>query len=111
MDGATVKVFVVWEPVLATDFTAPSTATLARVSDLRAAQFWDHERLLSHLLGEHDRSTVVWDYIAVFAPGTTWKDTPPTPIYSDRPVVRATGGANDAIQRLLTASSQSEQKN
>ena len=90
---------------------APSTATLSRVSDLRAAQFWDHERLLSHLLGERDRSTVVWDYIAVFAPGTTWQDGPPKPVYSDDPVVRAAGGAREVIQRLLAASTHTEQKN
>jgi hypothetical protein len=34
-----VRVFVIWEPVLATDFVAPSTAALARISDIRAAQY------------------------------------------------------------------------
>ena len=29
---------------------------------------------------------MVWDYIAVYAPGTLWQDGPSKPIYSDNPV-------------------------
>ena len=96
------RVFVVWEPVLATDLTAPSTASLARVSDLRATQYWDRKRDLSHLMGEQSRATVVWDYIAVYAPGALWQDAPPTPVYSAHPVREVISGARDAIQDLLT---------
>ena len=96
-----VRVFVIWEPVLATDFTAPSTAALARIPDLRASQYWDRRRALSHLLGERDRSTVVWDHIAVYAPGPLWQDAPPKPVYSDHPVRDVISGAKDAVQRLL----------
>jgi hypothetical protein len=32
-----VRVFVIWEPVLPTDFVGPSTAALARIPDARAA--------------------------------------------------------------------------
>ena len=96
-----VRVFVIWEPVLATDFVAPSTAALARIPDARAAQYWDRKRALSHLLGEHNRSTVVWDHIAVYAPGTLWQDAPPKPIYSDNPVRDVISGAKESVQRLL----------
>jgi hypothetical protein len=99
-----VRVFVIWEPVLPTDFVAPSTAALARIPDARAAQYWDRKRELSHLLGEHNRSSVVWDYIAVYAPGTLWQDAPPKPIYSDGPVRDVIGGAKESIQRLLASS-------
>lgn len=95
-----VRVFVVWEPVLATDLTAPSTAALARVPDPRVTQYWDRERALSHLMGEHSRATVVWDYIAVYNPGTIWQDALPKPVYSDHPVREVIGGAKNAIQRL-----------
>jgi hypothetical protein len=98
-----VRVFVVWEPVLAIDLAAPSTTSLARIPDLRAAQYWDRERVLSHLLGERNRSTVVWDYIAVYDSGTVWQDAPPRPVYSDHPVVDAMSGAKDAVQRLLAS--------
>jgi hypothetical protein len=103
MNGKDVRVFVVWEPVLPTDFAAPSTAALARIPDLRAAQYWDRERVLSHLLGEHNRGSVVWDYIAVYAPGAQWEEAPPKPVYSDRPVRYVIGGAKDAIERLLAS--------
>ncbi len=97
------RVFVIWEPVLPTDFGAPSTAALARIPDARAAQYWDGKRALSHLLGERNRSTVVWDYIAVYAPGTLWQDSPPKPIYSDNPVRDVISGAKESIQRLLAS--------
>ena len=103
IDSQTVRVFVIWEPVLPTDFVAPSTAALARIPDARAAQYWDRKRALSHLLGEHNRSSVVWDYIAVYAPGTLWQDAPPKPIYSDSPVRDVISGAKDSINRLLAA--------
>jgi hypothetical protein len=99
-----VRVFVIWEPVLPTDFVAPSTASLARIPDARAAQYWDRRRAMSQLLGEHNRSTVVWDYIAVYAPGTLWQDVPPKPIYSDNPVRDVISGAKESIQRLLANS-------
>ncbi len=100
-NGANVRVFVVWEPVLATDFAAPSTAALARIPDVRASQYWDRKRVLSHLLGERNRSTVVWDSIAVYAPGTLWQDTLPKPVYSNGPVRDVIGGAKDAIKGLM----------
>jgi hypothetical protein len=98
-----VRVFVIWEPVLPTDFVAPSTAALGRIPDARAAQYWDRHRALSHLLGEHNRSSVVWDYIAVYAPGKLWQDAPPKPMYSDNPVRDVIGGAKESINRLLAA--------
>ena len=94
---------MIWEPVLPTDFSAPSTAALARISDARAAQYWDRKRALSHLLGERNRSSVVWDYIAVYPPGTLWQDAPPKPVYSDSPVRDAIAGAKESIQRLLAS--------
>jgi len=94
---------VIWEPVLWTDLSAPSTATLKRVSDPRASQYWDKGRLISHLLGERDRSSIVWDYVAVYEPGRVWDQAPPEPAFSDGPVVRVIDGAREAVQRLLRA--------
>jgi hypothetical protein len=102
-NGRNVRVFVVWEPVLATDFTAPSTAALARIPDARASQYWDRKRVLSHLLGERDRSTVVWDHIAVYPPGALWQDTLPNPVYSNSPVRDVINGAKDAVKGLVAS--------
>ena len=107
MSGKDVRVFVIWEPVLPTDFSAPATAALARIPDLRAAQYWDRQRVLSHVLGEHDRKSVVWDYIAVYAPGTIWEDAPPKPAYSSHPVRNVIGDAKEEIQRLLPSAASS----
>jgi hypothetical protein len=100
-EGKPVRAFVIWEPVLPTDWSSPSTATLRRISDTRAAQFWDKGRLISHSMGEHDRRSVVWDYIAVYAAGATWKDGPPQPLYHGGPVVRVTEAARAALAEAL----------
>src|SRR5258705_9195665 len=84
--GKKIRVFVVWEPVLPTDWGAPSTAALKRVADPRAVQFWDRGRLLSRAMGEHDKDSIVWDQIAVYAPGGTWNHVPPEPSYGGGPV-------------------------
>ena len=95
------RTFVVWEPVLLTDWTRPSGAALGRISDLRATQFWDKARLISHSMGEHDRKSVVWDYIAVYPPGAIWEERPPEPLYHGNPVVRVTAPARAAIAQAL----------
>jgi len=58
---------------------------------------------MSQLLGERNRSTVLWDYIAVYAPGPLWQDASPKSVYSDHPVRDVISGAKDAIQRLLAS--------
>jgi hypothetical protein len=82
-----IRVFVVWEPVLPTDWMAPSTATLKRISDLRARQYWDNGRLLSKALGEKDKDSIVWDQVLVYQRGVSWTDAkPPKPLSSEGPV-------------------------
>ena len=100
-----IRVFVVWEPVLLTDLGAPSTMTLRRVSDLRVSQYWDKEHLVSHLLGERDRRSVVWDYVAVYQPGKFWDQAPPEPANSGVPVVRAIDRTRDVVKGILQSSS------
>lgn len=84
-----IHVFVVWEPVLPTDWLAPSTATLSRVPDVRARQYWDRGRLLSKAMGETGRRSIVWDRVLVYNRGVTWSDTPPAAVVSAGPVVEA----------------------
>ena len=90
--------------MLPTDFGAPSTATLRRLSDLRVSQYWDKEHLVSRSLGETDRSSVVWDYVAVYEPGKLWGVAPPEAAYSHAPVVSAIDGTRQTINRILQAS-------
>jgi hypothetical protein len=77
--------------------------TLKRISDARVAQYWDRERLLSHVMGEHDRDSIVWDYLGIYEPGTAWEAAPPKPVFEDRPVVQVRGEARTALERLLAA--------
>jgi len=99
-----IRVFVIWEPVLPTDLGTPSTRTLARLSDLRASQYWDKEHLVSQSIGEKDSSSVVWDYVAVYQPGKLWNQAPPEPAYSNVPVIHGIDGTREAIQKLLRES-------
>jgi hypothetical protein len=93
----------VWEPVLPTDFGAPSTFTLRRVSDLRASQYWDKKHIVSRLLGERDPSSIVWDYIAVYEPGILWDSAPPNPRYSHVPVIKGIDDTRETLRQLLTS--------
>lgn len=95
------RVFVVWEPVLATDLTLPATAALRRIPDLRASQFWDRQRLISHSMGEHDRHSVVWDHIGIYPRGAIWTDRPPQPLYAGGPVVKVVEPARAALAQAL----------
>ena len=96
-----VAAFVVWEPVLHSDQTAPATSVLARVSDPRARQYWDDDRLLSkHMIAvaraDSNRAAygwtveepmIVWDYVAVFPPGARWDSNLPPPEYAGSTVL------------------------
>ncbi len=95
------RVFVVWEPVLLTDWHAPGAQAVARVPDRRATQFWDPQHALSgeirraaesdpqRVLGEHRlRARVVWDFVALYPPGVRWTGAFPAARFAGAPVVR-----------------------
>ena len=90
---------MIWEPVLPTDWAAPSTATLHRVIDLRVQQYWDKGRLLSKAMGEKDKENIFWDYVAVYRAGALWHDSPPKPFYAGNPVVKVVRPLAEALQQ------------
>ena len=51
-------------------------------------------------MGEHDRKSIVWDHIAVYAPGATWNPTPA--LFADGPVVKVLEPAREAIAKALS---------
>jgi hypothetical protein len=53
-------------------------------------------------MGEHDRPSVVWDYIAVYKPEQIWTDAPLQPEFTGRPVVRFIEGARKALQTIYS---------
>ena len=99
--GKPVRAFVVWEPVLFTDWSSPSTATLRRISARHSAQFWDKGRTISHSMGEHDRGSTIWDYVAVYPAGAIWEDRPPQALYNGGPVIRVTEETRAALAQAL----------
>jgi hypothetical protein len=101
--GEKVTVFAVWEPILPTDWTPPTTGALSRLADGRVRQFWDEKHLLAKFMADsraHDsqpdccnRNGTLWDLIAVYPPGTEWSATLPTATIFNGPIIRVMGSA------------------
>ena len=93
-------VFVVWQPMLATDWGRPGTGSLGRLSDRRVRQFWDADHTVAHALkasfaaredalGCCVTDGVWWDLVAVFPPGEPWSEQFPEPLLLDGTVEEA----------------------
>ncbi len=104
-----VAVFAIWQPILPTDWSRPSTGALRRLSDRRVRQFWDSDHLWSAVLKKAEavnnihpdcceRNGFLWDLTAAYAPGTPWNDIPPKPVLLNGPVVNTAG----ELDSLLT---------
>lgn len=106
-----VRVFVVWERVLITDRIRPKARSLSRLSDRRAAQFWDRERLVSQEIREAAQADpshpfavccaaqrVIWDVVAVFPKGVRWEGNFPAPAFADGAVIEVKDDFRRALQ-------------
>ena len=90
------RVFVVWEPILPTDWQKPTSLALSRVSDVRAVQFWDKDHLVADALRKHlppdqpnccIRDGHIWDAVALYPKQTAFNSSSPT--FIGGPVVQA----------------------
>ena len=84
--GANVRVLVVWEPVLLTDWRKPGESQTSYVPDSRATHFWDLDHRLSAMYGGPPNldalagtrqkgfrmKDVIWDTALVYPPGVRW---------------------------------------
>jgi hypothetical protein len=116
LPAAGVKVLVVWEPVLFTDFEPPSNRQLGRVSDPRAAQFWDKSGTVSRAIapaivarGQDDdrhryrtKGELLWDTVAIYPAGARWAERAPEPAYTGGPVVTVASDLRNALQKSVT---------
>jgi hypothetical protein len=93
------RVFVVWEPVLFSDWGRPSDGALALIRDRRVTQFWDHGRVLSRALGEKDKHTIVWDWAGIYPAGSDWRKA----AFSDGPVAPKAAGIEEALVRQVVS--------
>ena len=101
------KVFLVWEPILPTDWFRPSRLVQRRVADPRVVQFWDKNHLVAKELRAHLAASqvdccrhqrILWDVAAVFLKDAKWDSAPD---FIGEPVVRATP---EVAKRLGTIS-------
>lgn len=94
--------FVIWEPILASDWQRPGGGVLSRVSDGRAAQFWDRNHLFAQQLKqaiekdpEHpqpgccEQDDHLWDLVAVYPRKARWEQSLPRAAYVEGPVWKA----------------------
>jgi hypothetical protein len=102
-----IRVFVVWEPILPTDWMRPSGMMQSRIADPRVAQFWDKGHLVAKELrrelvsepnGYNPRGTL-WDFLALYGKQAKWGETPP--VFTGGPVVMTA----PELQKRLTVRS------
>jgi hypothetical protein len=106
--GAPVRLYVVWEPILPTDWTAPSTRVMSRLSDSRARQFWDKDHAVARRMAQDarppqpaadccDRSGILWDLAAVYPAGVRWNGALPPAVIFNGPVVDVATGIESTV--------------
>jgi hypothetical protein len=100
------RVFVVWEPMLLTDWFRPNRLVQRRISDSRAAQFWDKNHLVAKEVRAHlsewrgdccSQNGILWDVVGVYPKKAKWDSAP---VFLNGPVVRATPEAAKQLELL-----------
>src|SRR5712692_84403 len=102
-----IRVLVVWEPILPTDWSRPSGMVQSRISDPRAVQFWDKDHLVAKELQQQlsgskiccQRNGIIWDVAALYPNNVQWGSAP---AFFDGAVLDV---ADDVRQHLSTMSS------
>jgi hypothetical protein len=105
------RVFVIWEPILPTDWSPPTTFAMRRIRDRRTQQYWDPDHHVARKLAAdarspqpaHDcceRSGILWDLAAVYPPGRLWNERMPPAVVFNGSVV----DVEPEIESALTAS-------
>jgi hypothetical protein len=94
--------------MLPTDWSAPASSVLRRLSDGRVTQYWDPNHLLATQMKkdarvpqpEQDccvRSGILWDLAAVYPPRSIWSAQMPAATVFNGPVVDVTEAIEGAI--------------
>ena len=103
------RVLVVWEPILTTDWRPPGGAALGRISDGRTRQFWDPGHLVAAALNgmakekppQPEQACCIqkgfyWDEAILYAPHGRWRDAPAS-IFWSGPVFRIIPGLEKVL--------------
>lgn len=102
--------FAVWQPMLPTDWSAPSSSVLKRLSDSRVQQYWDPTHLLAKRMQQDARapqpeqeccvrSGILWDLAALYPKGVSWTDRMPAATIFNGPVVDAAPEIESSLSR------------
>jgi hypothetical protein len=103
-----VRVFVVWEPILPTDWAPPTTFAMNRIPDRRVQQYWDPGHVVATKLAADRRppqpaeecceqSGVLWDLAAVYPRGAAWNGQMPTATVFNGPVIDISSAIESAL--------------
>jgi hypothetical protein len=106
-----VTVFAIWQPMLPTDWSAPTAGVLARLGDARVRQYWDPNHLVAKRIKDDarppqpepgccERNGILWDLAAVYRADARWADRMPPALFIDGPVVAVTDGIGKVIQPM-----------
>jgi hypothetical protein len=99
-------IFVIWEPILASDWSRPTRPVLGRISDDRVRQFWDKDHLVAKQLDKQLSSLqpnccrnegILWDLVALYPKGAHWDATP---IFVDGPVAKVEDALTTRVQAI-----------
>lgn len=104
------RVFTVWEPILATDLTPPISAVLERMPDLRVRQYWDPNHLVAKQLASDARPPqqkeaccvkdgILWDLVAIYPKGALWTERMPPASLFNGTVVDVIHDVDTELQR------------
>lgn len=105
------RVFVVWEPILSSDWSPPSTFALHRIPDARVQQYWDPDHLMAKKLASDrrapqpeedccERSGILWDLVAVYPVDPIWTDRLPIAVMFNGPVVDVRSDLDASLSTL-----------
>jgi len=90
-----VTILVVWEPILASDWSRPTRPVLARISDPRVEQFWDKDHFIAKQLDQQLSTSqpkccrhqgTLWDVAALYPKRVQWGSS--QPVFIDGAVVK-----------------------
>lgn len=103
------RVFTIWQPMIATDWGRPGNGVLARMFDQRVQQYWDPDHALAGRMQQDARppqptqeccmrSGILWDLAAVYPKDAVWNDKMPLAVVFNGPVAEVA----DAIEAAAT---------
>lgn len=95
--------------MLPTDQSAPTSGTLARLSDRRVHQYYDVDHVFAKRLKADARAPqpvpdcctregILWDLMAAYPAGALWTDRLPSATLFNGPVVDAVDGLKNFLQ-------------